>query len=77
MTDMPHFEIHKDPNKNILELLITTPDGQRWEYGIPFNHRGEFEFDDIHPIGLEFGEDFATDLISALERAADAALADL
>ena len=73
---MANYQIRKDPHKNLLELTLENEAGERWEYGIPFNHRGEFDFDDIHPISLEFGDEFAEDLMAALENAVEEALQD-
>jgi hypothetical protein len=66
---MPSYHIRLEPTKRLVDLLIEDDRGQRWEYGIPYDKRGGFAFEDIEAIRREFGEEFGRRLWTALEEA--------
>lgn len=66
---MPSYSIDIEPAKRLVELVIQDDRGQRWEYGIPFDKRGGFAFEDIEAIRREFGEEFGRRLWTDLEAA--------
>jgi hypothetical protein len=66
---MPSYHIHVEAAKRLVDLLIEDDRGQRWEYGIPYDKRGGFAFEDIEAIRREFGAAFGDELWQAIEAA--------
>ena len=51
-----------------IELVIHSSDGNKWEYGIPFNRsNGRYMFEEIDVLRMDFGDDFADELQDKLD----------
>jgi len=49
-------------------VTILASDGNKWEYGIPFNRAsGRYQFPEIDVLEGDFGEDFARELLEKVE----------
>lgn len=58
-----------------IEVTLCAPNGDKWEYGIPFNREsGRFAFEDVKVVEIDFGSDFAERLVSDIRKAVEAAL---
>ena len=46
-----------------VEIVIHASDGNKWEYGIPYNRTtGRYTFEEIDVLAMDFGDDFAEEL---------------
>jgi hypothetical protein len=46
-----------------VEIVIHASDGNKWEYGIPFNRNtGRYTFEEIDVLAMDFGDEFAEEL---------------
>jgi hypothetical protein len=46
-----------------VEIVIHASDGNKWEYGIPFNRTtGRYTFEEIDVLAMDFGDEFAEEL---------------
>ena len=46
-----------------VEVVIHASDGNKWEYGIPFNRTtGRYTFEEIDVLAMDFGDEFADEL---------------
>lgn len=72
---MPSYHIHVEAPKRLASLIIEDDRGQKWEYGIPYDKRGIFAFEDIEAIRREFGADHADAIWEALDDAIQRSLA--
>ena len=51
-----------------VEVVIHAADGNKWEYGIPYNPKsGRFQFSEIDVLEADFGEAFARELQGKVE----------
>jgi hypothetical protein len=51
-----------------IELVIHSSDGNKWEYGIPFNRsNGRYMFEEIDVLRMDFGDAFADELEERLD----------
>lgn len=66
---MPSYHIEVEPPKRLASLIIEDDRGQKWEYGIPYDKRGLFAFEDIEAIRREFGDSFGQQIWDALDEA--------
>jgi hypothetical protein len=70
---MPNYDVVKytvEPVDGDDQIAVTihASDGNKWEYGIPFNRSsGRYQFPEIDVLELDFGEDFARELIEQVE----------
>jgi hypothetical protein len=59
-----------------IEVTLRAPNGDKWEYGIPFNREsGRFAFEDVKVVEIDFGADFAERLVSDIRKAVESFLA--
>jgi hypothetical protein len=53
---------------NQIALTIWSTDGNKWEYGIPYNpDTGRYTFEEIDVLENDFGDEFTDPLIEELE----------
>jgi hypothetical protein len=46
-----------------VEVVIHASDGNKWEYGIPYNRTtGRYTFEEIDVLAMDFGDEFAEEL---------------
>jgi hypothetical protein len=46
-----------------VEIVIHASDGNKWEYGVPFNRTtGRYTFEEIDVLAMDFGDEFAEEL---------------
>ena len=70
---MPNYDVVKytvEPVDGDDQIAVTihASDGNKWESGIPFNRSsGRYQFPEIDVLELDFGEDFARELIEQVE----------
>lgn len=70
---MPNYDVVKysvEPVEGDDQIAVTihASDGNKWEYGIPYNRAsGRYQFPEIDVLEMDFGEDFARDLIEKVE----------
>jgi hypothetical protein len=70
---MPNYDVVKytvEPVEGDDQIAVTihASDGNKWEYGIPFNRTsGRYQFPEIDVLEVDFGEDFARELIEQVE----------
>lgn len=70
---MPNYDVVKysvEPVEGDDQVAVTihASDGNKWEYGIPYNRAsGRYQFPEIDVLELDFGEDFARELIEKVE----------
>jgi hypothetical protein len=75
---MAHYEVVKYTVAPIdgadqIEVVIYSSDGNKWEYGIPFNRAsGRYQFPEIDVLEVDFGEEFARELRERIEAAVEA-----
>lgn len=51
-----------------VEIVIHASDGNKWEYGVPYSsNTGRYTFEEIDVIAMDFGDDFAEELIAKLD----------
>ena len=51
-----------------VEVVIHSSDGNKWEYGIPFNRStGRYTFEEIDVLAMDFGDEFAEELTEKLD----------
>jgi len=71
----PEYKISVETEDGQVEVVLRAPNGDKWEYGIPFDRQtGRFAFEDIKVIELDFGADFAEKMLSDIRAAVRAAL---
>ena len=57
---------HNDDD--IVELIMNSTDGHRWEYAIPFSRAtGRYSFEEIDVVELDFGEDVRNQISEELD----------
>lgn len=55
-----------------IEVVIHASDGNKWEYGIPFNRTsGRYTFEEIDVLAMDFGQEFADELRAKLDGLVD------
>jgi len=55
-----------------IEVVIHASDGSKWEYGIPFSRStGRYMFEEIDVIAMDFGDEFAEELTTRIEKVVD------
>jgi hypothetical protein len=70
---MTHYEVVKytvEPVEGDDQIAVTihASDGNKWEYGIPFNRSsGRYQFPEIDVLEVDFGEEFARELGERVE----------
>jgi hypothetical protein len=70
---MPHYEVVRHTVEPVegddqVAVVIHASDGNKWEYGIPFNRStGRYQFSEIDVLEADFGEDFARQLADEVE----------
>jgi hypothetical protein len=46
-----------------VEIVIHASDGNKWEYGVPYNRTtGRYTFEEIDVLAMDFGDEFAEEL---------------
>ncbi|MBL8695018.1 MAG: hypothetical protein JNJ88_13065 [Planctomycetes bacterium] len=71
----PEYKISVETEDGQVEVVLRAPNGDKWEYGIPFDRQtGRFAFEDIKVIELDFGADFAEKMLSDIRAAVRTAL---
>ncbi|HKE02347.1 MAG TPA: hypothetical protein VKE69_15120 [Planctomycetota bacterium] len=71
----PEYRISVHPDDRMIEVVLRSPNGDKWEYGIPYNESGRFAFEDIKVVELDFGSEFAERMLADIRSAVDRALA--
>lgn len=67
------YTVQPVPGDDQIEVVIHASDGNKWEYGIPFNRAtGRTMFEEIDVIANDFGQDFADELVEKIEATVDA-----
>jgi hypothetical protein len=70
----PQYKISVHPDDRMIEVVLRSPNGDKWEYGIPYNREsGTFAFEDIKVIEIDFGTEFAEKLLGDIRGAVRAA----
>ncbi|MCY3001669.1 MAG: hypothetical protein NTV21_07685 [Planctomycetota bacterium] len=70
---MPNYDVVKysvEPVEGDDQVAVTihASDGNKWEYGIPYNRAsGRYQFPEIDVLEMDFGEEFARELIEKVE----------
>jgi hypothetical protein len=70
---MSHYEVVKYTVEPVegddqIAVVIHASDGNKWEYGIPFNRSsGRYQFSEIDVLEADFGEEFARELAERVE----------
>lgn len=70
---MPHYEVVRYTVEPVegddqVAVVIHASDGNKWEYGIPFNRStGRYQFSEIDVLEVDFGEEFARELGEKVE----------
>ncbi|MCC7014892.1 MAG: hypothetical protein IT454_20185 [Planctomycetes bacterium] len=70
---MAHYEVVKytvEPVEGDDQVAVTihASDGNKWEYGIPFNRNsGRYQFPEIDVLEVDFGSEFAQALSDQVE----------
>ncbi len=65
---MPNYEVKSYTVRPVegddqVEVVIHASDGNKWEYGIPYNRTtGRYTFEEIDVLAMDFGDDFAEEL---------------
>jgi hypothetical protein len=55
-----------------LEVVIHASDGSKWEYGIPFSRStGRYMFEEVEVLAMDFGDEFAAELVQKIEATVD------
>jgi len=71
----PQYKISVHDDDDLVEVVLRSPSGDKWEYGIPFNRAtGRFDFEDIKVVELDFGEQFAERMLGDIRNAVRAAI---
>ena len=74
---MTHYEVVSYDVRPVegdkqIEVVINASDGNKWEYGIPFNRTtGRYTFEEIDVLAMDFGDEFADELTSKLDALVD------
>lgn len=67
------YTVQPVPGDDQIEVVIHASDGNKWEYGIPFNRAtGRYMFEEVDVIANDFGQDFADELVEKIEATVDA-----
>lgn len=72
---MPNYDVVKYTVEPVegddqIAVVIHASDGNKWEYGIPFNRSsGRYQFSEIDVLEADFGEEFARELSEKVEAA--------
>jgi len=65
---MPNYEVKSYTVRPVegddqVEVVIHASDGNKWEYGIPYNRAtGRYTFEEIDVLAMDFGDEFAEEL---------------
>ena len=65
---MPNYEVKSYTVRPVegddqVEVVIHASDGNKWEYGIPYNRTtGRYTFEEIDVLAMDFGDEFAEEL---------------
>ena len=71
---MPNYEVDRhllEPVEGDAQIALTiwATDGNKWEYGIPYNpNTGRYTFEEIDVLEMDFGAEFTEPLVEQLER---------
>ncbi len=66
----PEYKITVSPDDQQVEVTLRAPNGDKWEYGIPYNtETGRFDFEDIKVIEIDFGSEFAEKMLGDIRNA--------
>lgn len=72
----PEYKIVVSDDDDQIEVVLRAPNGDKWEYGIPFNREtGRFDFEDVKVIEMDFGTEFSEKLTSDIRKSVQAAIA--
>lgn len=67
--EVDEWEVKPVEGDDQIELVITSTDGNRWEYGIPFSKSsGRYTFEEIDVIATDFGEELAEEVTERLDK---------
>ena len=73
--EVDEWEVKPVEGDDQIELVITSTDGNRWEYGIPYSKSsGRYTFEELDVLSMDFGEEFAEELAAKLEEVVAAAV---
>ena len=62
------FTVRPVEGDDQIEVIIHASDGNKWEYGIPYNRStGRYQFPEIDVVEMDFGEEFAEQLTEKLD----------
>jgi hypothetical protein len=66
--DVVKYTVEPVDGDDQIAVTIHASDGNKWEYGIPFNRSsGRYQFPEIDVLELDFGDEFARELIEQVE----------
>ena len=66
--DVVEYSVQPVDGDDQIEVIIHASDGNKWEYGIPFNRStGRYQFPEIEVLEADFGSDFATELTAKID----------
>jgi hypothetical protein len=66
------FTVGQVEGDDQIEVVIHASDGSKWEYGIPFSRStGRYMFEEIDVIAMDFGDEFAEELTTRIEKVVD------
>jgi hypothetical protein len=66
--DVVEYSVQPVDGDDQIAVTIHASDGNKWEYGIPFNRStGRYQFPEIDVLEVDFGSDFATELTAKID----------
>jgi hypothetical protein len=66
--DVVEYSVQPVEGDDQIEVIIHASDGNKWEYGIPFSRStGRYQFPEIDVLEVDFGSDFATELVAKID----------
>ena len=66
--EVDEWEVKPVEGDDQIELVITSTDGNRWEYGIPYSKSsGRYTFEEIDVIATDFGDELAEEVTARLD----------
>jgi hypothetical protein len=70
--EVDRYTIEPVEGDDQIALTIWGTDGNKWEYGIPFNRQSKrYTFEEVDVIANDFGEEFTDPLIEEIEALID------
>lgn len=67
--EVDSWEVNPVEGDDQVELVITSTDGNRWEYGIPYSKgSGRYTFEEIDVIATDFGDELAEEVTEKLDK---------